>query len=182
MTPAEAFAFGRQLDEATAKGQPANELMRYARLVRPFPLRAMSDALYHVNACGSVLNHLHNNALLAQPTTADLWFETLEHMLDVLDDMAERIDEAKTKLIDIQDRADVDEARGISAVQAIMHGLVQMGEIEQPPMPADEDERSFAKDPEPCPRCDGSGSDGEGGACLLCQGSAIDPDDPASPL
>jgi hypothetical protein len=38
------------------------------------------------------------------------------------------------------------------------------------------------REPEPCPACGGTGGSERDGACECCQGSAIDPDDPESPL
>lgn len=41
---------------------------------------------------------------------------------------------------------------------------------------------SFGHEPEPCPACGGRGGSVSDGACVLCQGSGVDPDDPLSPI
>jgi DnaJ-class molecular chaperone len=51
-----------------------------------------------------------------------------------------------------------------------------------PPVDESQAGESFGRLPEPCPACDGHGGSVSDGACLVCQGSGVDPDDPLSPL
>jgi DnaJ-class molecular chaperone len=53
---------------------------------------------------------------------------------------------------------------------------------EQPPIDETQEWESFGKIPEPCPACGGAGGSVSDGACELCQGSGVDPEDPLSPI
>lgn len=53
---------------------------------------------------------------------------------------------------------------------------------EHPPIDEGQQWESFGRLPDPCPLCAGAGGSVSDGACRLCQGSGIDPEDPLSPL
>jgi DnaJ-class molecular chaperone len=53
---------------------------------------------------------------------------------------------------------------------------------EQPPPDPMQEWESFGRLPEPCPACGGRGGSVSDGACELCQGTGLDPEDPLSPL
>lgn len=120
ITPALAFAASRQLDQGS---EPVNDLMRYARMVKPFSTRRLAEIVYHVEADASTIHRLVTNAQIQPPTTPDVWFETLEHILDCLWSLDLRIKEAMPMIIALQDTADVDYERSIAAITAIMRGL-----------------------------------------------------------
>jgi hypothetical protein len=120
VSAAESFAGSRQLDANRA--EPANDLMRYARMIKPFPTRRLAEALYHVEADVGLIHRLATNAQIQPPTTPDVWYETLEHILECLWSLELRIKEAVPMIVALQDTADVDYERSISAITAIMRG------------------------------------------------------------
>lgn len=200
LTPTEAYAYGRQLQRLTEL-DGGSDLMRYVRLVRPFPIKALSDALYGVISTATLLQHLLTNTQIGQPTTADQWCEVIDHMQTTLWDLSERCKWADDKLNLLHDTADVYEARGHSAVLAIMDslrdggGLAMAGDPDLPVVAGDDhaadlvaeeppplDHEPIFQEPADCRDCGGHGGSVSDGQCVRCQGSGIDPDDPASPL
>ena len=120
-SPAEAFASSRQLD--APNGEPPSDLLRYARMVKPFPTRRLAEIIYYVEADAGLIHKLTLNAQVEPPTQPQLWRETLDHILDVLSSLSERIKEAEPKLVALYDQADNDYERSITAIVAIMRGL-----------------------------------------------------------
>jgi hypothetical protein len=53
---------------------------------------------------------------------------------------------------------------------------------EDPPPDPGQEWESFGRLPDPCPACGGRGGSVSDGACEVCQGSCIDPEDPLSPI
>ena len=155
LTPAEKFA-ARQI-----RSEPVGEVQRYGRMLRPFPTRRLTEVLYHVEADSDSLIRIVRNLLVDPPQTADTWCEALYHLLDVLDSICERAIEARPHIERMIDTADADAERAAIAMRAIV---------------------SVIEGPAPCPTCGGTGGDHDGGHCGLCQGTAIDPNDPLSPL
>jgi hypothetical protein len=155
LRPAEKFA-ARQVPPDR---EPVGELQRYGRMLRPFPTRRLADALYHVEAEGAALTRVLQNLLVEPPQTAEPWSEALYYVLDCLDGICERAMEARPQIERMIDTADVDAERAAAAMRAIVSVLAP-----------------------PCPKCGGHGGDVASGNCDACQGTAIDPRAPLSPL
>jgi hypothetical protein len=134
-------------------------VQRYGRMLRPFPTRRLVDALYHVDAEAITLDRIVKNLLIDPPQTAEPWCEALYYLLDCLDGICERAIEARAQIERMIDTADVDAERAAAAMRAIVSVLAP-----------------------PCPQCNGHGGDSAGGDCELCQGTALDPRAPLSPL
>jgi hypothetical protein len=112
LTPAEKFV-ARQLPDR-------DDVFRYAKLVRPFPIRKLSDTLYFVGADAGVLAAMLTNAQIEPPQLADDWAELLWHMIDVLTSLGERAAAAIPVLEEMIDRADVEGERGQAAIRAVL--------------------------------------------------------------
>jgi hypothetical protein len=176
LTPAQKFAFGRQLPSSW---EPSSEWLRYGRMLRPFPTRRLVDALYHVESDAASLSAIVQNLLIEPPQTAAPWCEALYYALDCLDSLAERVQEARPALERMIDTADADAARAATAMRALTEMLPSDEGTERPPASAVEPAPS--RDPQPCPACDGRGGSVSDGHCGLCEGTGIDPEDPLFP-
>jgi hypothetical protein len=121
LSAAESFAGSRQL--AAATGEPPSDLLRYARMVKPFPTRRLAEILYYVEADAGLIHRLTVNAQVEPPTQPDLWRETLDHILEVLASLTERIEQATPLLNTLWDQADADYERSITALTAIMRAI-----------------------------------------------------------
>ncbi len=115
LTPAERLA-SRQLPRP---GEPASELARYGRMLRPFPTRQLSDALYHVEAHANGMTQVLRNLLIDPPQTAEPWLEALYALLDGLDGLILAASEARAPLERMIDTADADAERAAVAMRAI---------------------------------------------------------------
>jgi hypothetical protein len=153
LSAAEKFAYGRQLPPEPIDAE------RYVRMLRPFPVRRLSEVLYHVQAEGDAVRAILNNVQIEWPQSVDAWTEALFYLLDCLDGLAERAIEVRPMIERMIDQADADAERAAVALRALR-----------------------AIPPAPCPTCGGHGGSAGDGQCESCQGTAIDPDDPASPL
>jgi hypothetical protein len=136
------------------------DVQRYGRMLRPFPTKRLSEVLYYVEADAWSLVQILRDLLIEPPQTAEPWCDALYASLDKLDSICERAIEARAQIERMLDTADADAERAAIAMRAIV---------------------SVISDPT-CPKCDGHGGDHDGGACELCQGTAIDPQHPSSPL
>jgi hypothetical protein len=157
--------------------------MRYGRMLRPFPTRRLAEAIYWVEADAASVSHIVRNVLIEPPQTAAPWCEALYHLQDVLDSIAERAMECKAEVERMVETADADAVRGAVALRALLEMIPSDSsepEIEVPPPPVDEP--APFREPVPCPQCGGFGGSVSDGNCDMCQGTGIDPEDPASPL
>lgn len=136
-----------------------SEVQRYGRMLRPFPTRRLTEVLYYVEAESAALTCVLRNLLIEPPQTAEPWCDALYQILDTLDRICERTMEARPQIERMVDTADADAERAAAAMRAILTALAP-----------------------PCPKCAGHGGSAAEGACELCQGTAIDPQAPASPL
>jgi hypothetical protein len=165
------YAYGRQRPDAR---EPRSEEARYLKMLRPFPVRRLSDALFQLQAESAALDTIVLNLMLDPPQTAGPWVEALEYVVTSLHQIAAYADEVRPVVEGMIDTADAEAERAAVAVRA----LSSMFASDEPPPP----EPTLAHQPFPCPWCDGHGGNPDEGQCSYCQGTGIDPDDPASPL
>lgn len=156
-----------------SSGTPPSELVALSRMLRPFPVKKLRDVLYHVLATAHVLEQELHALEADPPLRAELWCFELNHFDEQLWSLTEYAIDAQAGLRRIYDTADADERRAIKAMTAILRGW---GEEPPPEEPAP------FREPQPCPACGGHGGTASDGDCDVCQGTGIDPDDPASPL
>jgi hypothetical protein len=152
---------------------PAELLRRYSRLLRPFPVKRLADALWYVQADAHAIDHALIGVQLEPPALADEWCLELRAIDDMLWSLTQRCVDAQAELHRIMDGADADERRALTAFVAIMRGLGR----DEPP-----DEPAPFREPVPCGACAGHGGSPSDGDCEKCQGTGIDPSDPQSPL
>lgn len=153
LTAAQNFA-ARQIPE------PVAELNRYGRMLRPFPTRRLTEVLYYLEAEADAITRVLRNLLIEPPQTAEPWCEALYYLLDCLDGICDRAMAARPEIERMLDTADADAARAEVAIRALL----------------------ALRAPDPCPACAGHGGSPDSGHCETCQGTGIDPADPASPL
>jgi pyruvate/2-oxoacid:ferredoxin oxidoreductase alpha subunit len=96
--------------------------MAYVRMIRPFPTRRLGEVLHQVSGTMALVDRLVSNSQLEPPRTADLWTETLFHIIDELDLMHDLIEEAMPRLVQMVDEADRHYERSLSAVRALLTG------------------------------------------------------------
>lgn len=142
---------------------PLSDVARYSRMLRPFPIKSLTELLYHVQTAATQINQTLIELQIDPPREADTWAAALWQLDTTLWELIDYADRARAGLPEMVDRADVEGERAASALRAIVSGLGD-------------------RVPKPCPKCGGHGGDPVNGTCPVCQGSAIDPSDPASPL
>lgn len=164
--------------EGAPRPEAPADVLRYARMLRPFPIKALADLLYHVDAAAvSLAQHL-NRLLIDPPREADLWVQALDQIDEQLWSLAEYADAARARLPGFVDRADAEGERAASALRAIMRDLSlhDVGPHLEPGVGP-----SSEAGPMPCPHCGGHGGSVSDGHCDHCEGTGIDPEDPAFP-
>jgi pyruvate/2-oxoacid:ferredoxin oxidoreductase alpha subunit len=97
--------------------------MAYVRMIRPFPTRRLGEVLHQVSGTMALIERLVSNAQVEPPRTADLWTDTLLHVIDELDLMHDLIEEAMPRLTQMIDEADRHYERSLSAVRALLSGV-----------------------------------------------------------
>jgi hypothetical protein len=170
LSPAEMYAYGRQLPDAR---EPRSEHARYLKMLRPFPIRRLSDTLFQLQSESAALDKIVVNLMLDPPDSAAPWVEALEYIVNSLHTIAACADEVRPVIESMIDTADTDAERAAVAARALSSMFVS---------DAPEPEQTVGHQPFPCPWCDGHGGSPDEGQCSYCQGTGIDPDDPASPL
>jgi hypothetical protein len=146
-----------------ASALPLSDVARYSRMLRPFPIKSLTELLYHVQTSAAQINQTLIALQIDPPREADTWAAALWQLDTTLWELIDYADRARVGLPEMVDRADVEGERAASALRVIVSGLGD-------------------RVPKPCPACGGHGGNRADGACPTCQGSAIDPSDPASPL
>lgn len=101
--------------------------MAYVRMIRPFPTRRLSEVLHQFSGTAAIIDRLVMNAQIEPPRSADLWVETLAHILDELDLMHDVIEEAMPRIVQMVDEADYQYERSLSAVRALLTGVPDGG-------------------------------------------------------
>lgn len=106
----------------------ASAAVRYARTIRPFPVKRLADVTYYVMADGNAIWHRVTNLMIDQPGTPEVWYQQLQLLLGELLSLRDRIDELMPQLTAMQDSADRDYEVAVSAMEMILRGLQVIGE------------------------------------------------------
>jgi hypothetical protein len=97
--------------------------LEHARLMRPFPVKRLTDALYHVQADAGQIAAVLVAVQTDPPRTPEAWVTELEHLLALLASLELRCRDAVPALEVLADQADADFERAVSAMLAILRGL-----------------------------------------------------------
>lgn len=89
---------------------------RLSRMVRPFPLRRLADALYFVEADSASIRERLQAMLIDPPRLADDWCAELYALAASLKSLSTRCGEALPVLAELVDQADSDEQRALDAL------------------------------------------------------------------
>jgi hypothetical protein len=107
---------------------PASPEVLYASLLRPFPTRALANALRPVQAQAYALDHALTEMLIQPPTTPEAWEFELTVIEDGLWNLYELCDDAAQRVVAFRGSADRDFQAAISAARAMLAGLSVSGE------------------------------------------------------
>jgi hypothetical protein len=107
---------------------PASPEVLYASLLRPFPTRALANALRPVQAQAYALDHALTELLISPPTTPEAWVRELAEMQTRLWNLADHCTMASDRLTGLQASADRDFETAVSAARAMLAGLSVSGE------------------------------------------------------
>lgn len=99
------------------------QAVRYSRLIRPFPVKKLADALYHVEADAASISDTLQALYRDPPLTADDWVATLDRLDMLLRSLQARCGDAIPVLGDLVDRAEGDHERGVRALAAILKNM-----------------------------------------------------------
>lgn len=100
-----------------------SEAVQYARLLRPFSIKRMDSALFHVEASAALINKRKLAMLVDPPVDAPTWAGELERLQGDLEVLAEQCEEAWEKLGLLIRSAPADYERAIDAMTKILHGI-----------------------------------------------------------
>lgn len=89
---------------------------RLSRLVRPFPVKRLADALYHVEADAADIHNRLQRMQVDPPRLSDDWTGELYALAAVLRSLQARVEDALPALALMVDQADGDEQRALDAL------------------------------------------------------------------
>jgi hypothetical protein len=101
----------------------ASDSVRYARLVKPFPVGKLDDVLYHVLATAGSIGAAATRLQIAPPRTLDGWRQELDKMLDDLWLLRQYAHDAELPMEELQYEGERSYETAIQAVQAMLRGL-----------------------------------------------------------
>jgi hypothetical protein len=107
---------------------PASPEVLYASLLRPFPTRALANALRPVQAEAYALDHRLTEVLIRPPGTPEDWEFELTVIEDGLWNLYELCDATAQRVVAFRNSADRDFQTAISAARAMLAGLAVSGE------------------------------------------------------
>lgn len=99
------------------------EAVQYARLLRPFSVKKMDTALFHVEASAALINNLKMALLVDPPVDAPTWSHELGRLKVELEILAEQCEEAWHLLGDLERTAEADYSRAIDAMTKVLQGI-----------------------------------------------------------
>lgn len=94
-----------------------------ARMVRPFPTKALADALYHVEADSHEISQQLFAVLADPPRMLEEWLAALERMEAAVVSLQARCGDVLPVLAGMVDRADGDWQRALDALVAIFAAI-----------------------------------------------------------
>jgi hypothetical protein len=107
---------------------PASPEVLYASLLRPFPTRALSNALRPVQAEAYALDHRLTEMLISPPGTPEVWLFELGDLQTRLWGLADHCTVASDRITGLLVSADRDFQTAISAARVMLAGLSVSGE------------------------------------------------------
>lgn len=99
------------------------EAVQYARLLRPFSVKRMAEALWYVEARAGGISNRKMELLVDPPVDAPTWSHELGRLKVELEVLAEQCEEAWHLLSDLERTAEADYARAIDAMTKVLHGI-----------------------------------------------------------
>lgn len=102
--------------------------LAYSRLVKPFPVRRLTDALYWVQADTASINQRLLRLQIDPPRQPDEWVAEVESLRLSLESLAGRCREAYPILGLMVDQAEGDYRRAVEGLVATIRGLQQQAE------------------------------------------------------
>jgi hypothetical protein len=111
-----------------ASRMPASPEVLYASLLRPFPTRALANALRPVQAEAYALDHALTEMLISPPGTPEAWAYELAELHTRLWSLANHCETAGERIAGLGATADRDFQTAISAARAMLAGLSVSGE------------------------------------------------------
>jgi len=96
--------------------------LEHARLLRPFPVRRLHRALYHVEADAAAVSKRLLRLMVDTPSLPEDWSGELHGLADELESLAERCLEARLDVVEMARGAEGDFQRATDAMLAILKG------------------------------------------------------------
>lgn len=97
--------------------------MEHARLLRPFPTRALHRALYHVEQDAATVSKHLLRLMVDTPSLPEDWSGELHALADELESLAERCLEARLVVVGLARGAEGDFRRATDAMLAVLRGM-----------------------------------------------------------
>jgi hypothetical protein len=119
----------------------ASAAVQYGRMIRPFPVRRLSDLTYHVMADGNAIWQRVTRMMIENTSDPTTWARDLQSLIGELYSLQDRCGELIPQLMAMQDGADRDYEVAVRAMESILRGLQVAGE---PPGPGDDVEAAEA--------------------------------------
>jgi hypothetical protein len=99
------------------------DLLARARLIKPFPVKRLADALYHVQAEAHSIDQRLLRLQLDPPRLPEHWYGELEALTASLGSLEALCGDAVPVLGRMADQADGDWQRGLDVIVSMMRGL-----------------------------------------------------------
>lgn len=106
----------------------ASAAVQYGTMIRPFPMRRLSDLTYHVMADGNSIWQRVTRMLIENTSDPTTWARDLQSLIGELYSLQDRCGELIPQLMAMQDSADRDYAVAVKAMETILRGLQATGE------------------------------------------------------
>jgi hypothetical protein len=100
----------------------------YASLLRPFPTRALAQALRPVEAQAVSIERLLMSLLISTPGNVEDWRFELDQILARLFTLREACDAANERVVELSQSADRDFEQAVRAMRLMFSGLAVSGE------------------------------------------------------
>lgn len=110
----------------------ASAAVAYARTIRPFPTKRLSDVTYHVVAEANSVGDAVNRMLIDPPGTPESWCQGLQEVTRLLIGLEERCQEVRPLIDEMYEDADRSYKVAVDAMLAILRGLQATGEPDPP--------------------------------------------------
>lgn len=109
-------------DRPCPGSEPGREV-RYARLVRPFPVRRLPDVLYHVLADSHAIEQAVQRLLVTPPASPEDWDREMQGIANSLWSLAGRCDDAGPQIEELAEQGEHSYETAVNAVAAMFRGM-----------------------------------------------------------